>query len=69
MNWDRIEGNWKQAKGRFKEHWGRMTHRHLYVIDGRRDRTLGEIQESYGVAKDEVSREVKSRKQTQCPHA
>ena len=20
MNWDRIEGNWKQAKGKIKEH-------------------------------------------------
>ncbi len=52
MNWDRIEGNWKQAKGRFKERWGMLTHHHLYVIDGRRDRTLGEIQESYGIARE-----------------
>jgi len=23
MNWDRIEGNWKQFKGKAKEKWGK----------------------------------------------
>jgi hypothetical protein len=22
MDWDRVEGNWKQFKGRVKEKWG-----------------------------------------------
>ena len=22
MNWDRIEGNWKQLKGKVREKWG-----------------------------------------------
>ena len=25
MNWDRIEGNWKNFKGRVKEQWGKLT--------------------------------------------
>jgi len=25
MDWNRIEGNWKQFKGRAKEKWGRLT--------------------------------------------
>jgi hypothetical protein len=25
MNWDRIEGNWKQFKGQVKEQWGNLT--------------------------------------------
>ena len=25
MNWDRIEGNWKQFKGKVKEQWGKLT--------------------------------------------
>ena len=25
MNWDRVEGNWKQVKGKVKEQWGRLT--------------------------------------------
>ena len=25
MNWDRIEGNWKQFKGEIREQWGKLT--------------------------------------------
>ena len=25
MNWDQIEGNWKQFKGKVKEKWGQLT--------------------------------------------
>jgi uncharacterized protein YjbJ (UPF0337 family) len=25
MNWDRVEGDWKQFKGRVKEKWGNLT--------------------------------------------
>ncbi len=26
MNWDRIEGDWKQFVGKVKEKWGKLTH-------------------------------------------
>lgn len=60
MNRDRIEGNWKQAKGKIKEQWGRLTDDHLNIIDGRRDRLLGQIQESYGIAMDEAENQVQA---------
>ncbi len=60
MNWDRIEGNWKQAKGKAKEQWGRLTDDHLDIIDGRRERLLGQIQESYGIARDEAEQQVQA---------
>jgi uncharacterized protein YjbJ (UPF0337 family) len=25
MNWDRIEGSWKELKGKIKEKWGQLT--------------------------------------------
>ena len=25
MNWDRVEGNWKQFTGKAKEKWGQLT--------------------------------------------
>jgi len=25
MDWNRVEGNWKQVKGRIKEQWGKLT--------------------------------------------
>ena len=34
MNWDRIEGNWKQFKGKAKEQWGKLTDDDLDVVCG-----------------------------------
>lgn len=58
MNWDRIEGNWKQAKGRVKEHWGKLTDDELDQIAGRRDQLVGKIQAAYGLTKDEAEKRV-----------
>ncbi len=58
MNWDQIQGNWKQAAGRAKEQWGKLTDDDLDVIAGRRDQLAGKIQEHYGVAKEEVERQL-----------
>jgi uncharacterized protein YjbJ (UPF0337 family) len=58
MNWDRIEGNWKQFKGKAKEQWGKLTDDHLDVIGGKRDRLVGKIQETYGISKDESEKQI-----------
>ena len=58
MDWDRVEGSWKQVKGRIKEQWGKLTDDDLDVIAGRRDQLEGKIQERYGYAQDQVRREV-----------
>jgi len=58
MNWDRIEGNWKQLKGSVKEKWGKLTDDQLDVIAGKRDQLSGKIQETYGVSKDEVEKQI-----------
>jgi uncharacterized protein YjbJ (UPF0337 family) len=52
MNWDQVEGKWKQYKGQAKEKWGKLTDDDLDVIDGRRQQLVGRIQERYGIAKD-----------------
>ena len=54
MDWDRIQGNWKQFLGRVKEQWGKLTVDDLAAINGRRDRLEGRIQERYGCAKDKT---------------
>ena len=59
MNWDRIEGNWKQTKGKIKQQWGKLTDDHLGVVAGKRDQLVGQIQECYGIARDEAERQVK----------
>jgi uncharacterized protein YjbJ (UPF0337 family) len=43
MDWNRVEGNWKQAKGKIKEQWGKLTDDDLDVINGRRDQLEGKI--------------------------
>jgi uncharacterized protein YjbJ (UPF0337 family) len=58
MNWDRVEGKWKQASGKVKEKWGKLTDDDLQMINGKREQLVGKIQERYGVAKDAAERQV-----------
>jgi len=58
MNWEQIEGKWKQYSGRVREKWGNLTDSDLQVIAGRRDQLIGKIQERYGIAKEEAQRQV-----------
>jgi uncharacterized protein YjbJ (UPF0337 family) len=60
MDWDRIEGNWMQFKGKVKEQWGKLTNDEIDEIAGRRDQLEGKIQERYGIAKDQVRSDVDS---------
>ena len=58
MNWDRIEGNWKQVAGKAKVQWGKLTNDDLEVIAGHREQLAGKIQERYGVAKDDAEKQI-----------
>jgi len=65
MNWDRIEGNWKQFKGEVKKQWGKLTDDHLDVIAGNRDKLAGKLQEAYGITKDEAEKQLSAWERTQ----
>jgi uncharacterized protein YjbJ (UPF0337 family) len=58
MNWDRIEGNWKQLKGKARVQWGKLTDDQLDVIAGKREQLVGRVQEQYGISKDEAEKQV-----------
>jgi uncharacterized protein YjbJ (UPF0337 family) len=58
MNWDRVEGNWKQFTGRVKEKWGKLTDDEIAQINGNREQLEGKIQARYGHAKDQVRKDV-----------
>lgn len=60
MNWDRVEGSWKQFTGKVRENWGKLTDDDIAVVDGKQERLIGRIQERYGIAKDEAQHQVKS---------
>ncbi|GGG82386.1 UPF0337 protein [Salipiger pallidus] len=58
MNWDVIEGKWKQLKGDAKVQWGKLTDDDLDRAEGNRDKLIGVVQERYGIEKDQAEREV-----------
>jgi uncharacterized protein YjbJ (UPF0337 family) len=58
MDWNRVEGNWKQTKGKIKEKWGQLTEDDLTQINGKRDQLEGKIQERYGLAKDRARKDI-----------
>jgi uncharacterized protein YjbJ (UPF0337 family) len=57
MNWDQIEGKWKQLTGFGRERWGKLTDNDWETIAGKKDQLVGRIQELYGVAKAEAERQ------------
>lgn len=58
MNWDQIEGKWKQMKGSVKERWGKLTDDDLDTVAGKRDQLAGRLQERYGITKEQAETEI-----------
>jgi uncharacterized protein YjbJ (UPF0337 family) len=58
MDWDRIEGNWKQFSGKAKEKWGQLTDDDLTKVNGKREQLEGLLQQRYGYAKDKAREEI-----------
>ena len=58
MNWDTIEGQWKQFKGRAKQAWSKLTDDDLANLNGKREQLAGKIQERYGIQKQEAERQI-----------
>ena len=58
MDWNRVEGNWKQVKGAVKQQWGRLTDDDLTQINGSQEKLEGIIQERYEIAKDETRKQL-----------
>lgn len=58
MDWNRIEGGWKQFAGKAKEQWGKLTDDEITQINGNREQLEGKLQERYGKTKDEIRKEV-----------
>jgi uncharacterized protein YjbJ (UPF0337 family) len=58
MNWDQIEGNWKQFKGQAKQQWAQLTDDDLAEVNGNREQLEGKIQSTYGCSKEEARNQV-----------
>ena len=59
MNWDQIEGKWKEYAGAAKEKWGKLTDNEWTELKGKRDKLAGVIQQKYGIAKEEAEKQIK----------
>ncbi len=60
MNWDQIEGNWKQFTGQIKQKWAKLTDDDLQLINGKRIELLGKIQERHGITKEQAETQLDS---------
>jgi len=58
MNWDQIEGNWKQFKGKVQQQWGKFTDDDMTKMSGKRTEVIGRLQERYGFAKEQAEKEL-----------
>jgi uncharacterized protein YjbJ (UPF0337 family) len=48
-----------------KEQWGKLTDDHLDTIAGRRDQLAGQIQEQYGITKEEAEEQISNWERNQ----
>jgi uncharacterized protein YjbJ (UPF0337 family) len=64
MNWDRIEGQWKQQRGKATHHWGKVMNDDLAVTAGKYEDLVGRLQERFGIARDAAKAEVDELKKT-----
>lgn len=60
MNKDIIEGKWTEIKGAAQQKWGKLTDDDLAEINGNREMLVGKIQKNYGLARDEVEKQMKA---------
>ncbi len=58
MDWNEVEGNWKQFTGKIKEKWGKLTDDDLLRVNGKREELLGRLQEKYGFEKALAEKEL-----------
>lgn len=58
MNWDQVEGNWKQFTGKAKQQWADLTDDDIEHANGDREVLEGKIQERYGDDKETAKKRV-----------
>jgi uncharacterized protein YjbJ (UPF0337 family) len=58
MNWDQLQGNWKQMKGALMKQWGKLTEDDLATAKGDRALLIGSLQERYGIQKEQAQKDL-----------
>ena len=58
MNWNIIEGKWKEMAGAVREKWGDLTDDEIQQIAGKKDRLEGVLQQKYGMTQEAASKQI-----------
>ena len=58
MNWEQVEGRWKQLMDSAKENWSKLSDDELQQISGKREQLAAKIQETYGISRREAEKQV-----------
>jgi len=58
MNWDQVEGQWKQLTSQVKTKWAKLTDDDLQMLGAKKHELVGKIQERYGIMKDAAEAQV-----------
>src|ERR1039458_7537029 len=64
MNWDQIEGKWKQMHGAVRKQWGKLTDDDLEFMAGSKDQFVGRLQERYGIKKEAAQKQATVQRAT-----
>jgi uncharacterized protein YjbJ (UPF0337 family) len=56
MNWDEVQGKWRQFKGSVHQQFGKLTDDDFEMIAGQREKLIGKLQERYGYAREEAQK-------------
>lgn len=59
MNKDQISGEFRKFTGEAKRQWGKITDNEWTQIEGSNEKLSGQIQKSYGIAREEAEKQVK----------
>lgn len=58
MDTNKTKTNWKLLHANIKTQWERLTDEDLAIIDGKRDRFIGKVQEKYGVSREIAEKQI-----------
>jgi len=58
MNWNQIEGQWRNLSGQVKSQWAKLTDDDLKNIAGKKEQLIGKLQQRYGIVKDDAETQI-----------
>lgn len=60
LNWDVIQGEWRQFKGEARKQWGKLTDDEWEQFNGEREKLAGWLQKQYGWTREKAEHEIEA---------